>query len=241
MKKKFRLPVFVFIGVVASLAAGFSLHYLGGDQIELTSIPSGTDSSSLETTKLTSSSNPSGGIGIYGNWTIDVYNPDGTLATSRDFKNGLTSTAPRYIGQLFGHGVTPGIWRITLGTENLIGTGPCGSRLGLPTSCVIAEATDANAESATVFNNLEVTVPDDDTVPILPLKLTGHATVTSDSRIEEVNTFIRMCNSSVSTDECVSEGNGDVKPFASTSIDRIEVTAGQIVQVKVEYSFATGQ
>ena len=241
MKIKHFVSAIGAAAVIAGLAIALSLQMGGDRSTELVSTVLPSDAVSFETAKAGVSGNPSSEIGVFGNWTIDVYNEDGSLASHTTFKNALTNTAPRQIGQLFGHTLTPGIWRISLGTGSILGTGPCGSFVGAPLSCITAEPTDASAGNTNVFNNLTVVPPDDDSEPILALRLDGNITVGVDSSISKVSTFIRYCDSSVSTDQCVRDGNGRARSFGSTDIDRIAVTRGQIVQVKVQYSFATGQ
>jgi len=240
MKIKYLITGIGALVVITGLSVALSLQLSGGPSTDSVSTVSATESMSSETAKFVPSGNPSDGISIHGDWTIDVYNANGTLANHRTFKNGLTSTAPLYIGQLFGHSVTPGTWRINLSNSAVLGTGPCGAFIGTPRSCTITEPTDASAGQVNVFDNLTVVVPGDG-LPISPLRLTGSATVSATASINEVGTFIRFCNSSISTDQCAGEGNGILRSFASTEIDRIAVTPGQIIQVKVEYSFATGQ
>jgi len=91
------------------------------------------------------------GIKVHGHWTIEIHNPDGTLADRREFENSLSqSTGAQILAGLlnntgainntaFGSTVLPFWWAVTLaGPQSLainVPAGPCGT--GNP--CVIAQ------------------------------------------------------------------------------------------------------
>ena len=65
------------------------------------------------------------GIKIHGHWKIVVRNPDGTVATRRDFENSLSYSGAFIMQTLLGGNASPGAWAIGLGAQLAGNTGPC--------------------------------------------------------------------------------------------------------------------
>ena len=65
------------------------------------------------------------GIKIHGHWKIVVRNPDGTVATRRDFENSLSYSGAFMMQALLGGNASPGAWAISLGAQLAANTGPC--------------------------------------------------------------------------------------------------------------------
>src|SRR5262245_29203749 len=61
-------------------------------------------------------------IKVHGHWTIDVRNPDGTLASHNEFENACALCADM-LAALLTKQQTMGSWLIQLGDDN--GSGPC--------------------------------------------------------------------------------------------------------------------
>ncbi|MGC1969166.1 MAG: hypothetical protein WA673_22085, partial [Candidatus Acidiferrales bacterium] len=72
---------------------------------------------------------PSGGlttgVQIHGHWKIVVRNPDGTVATRRDFENSITFNGAYLLQNILGGNMTPGAWAIGMGAQLSGNTGPC--------------------------------------------------------------------------------------------------------------------
>jgi hypothetical protein len=65
------------------------------------------------------------GVTVHGHWTIEVKNPDGTLATHREFENALAATfGPATLVALLDGNYVPSGYSITLSTPTSTG-GPC--------------------------------------------------------------------------------------------------------------------
>src|SRR5258708_28345998 len=57
---------------------------------------------------------PSDGIKVHGHWTIDVKNPDGSLASHHDFENALTTQGADVLARLLGRVDTAVGWEVDL-------------------------------------------------------------------------------------------------------------------------------
>jgi hypothetical protein len=173
------------------------------------------------------------GIKVHGRWTIDVRNPDGTLASRHEFNNSLVPGGP-----LGGSGVIAGLlgrvhktvhrWEIVLAGP--IGQpGPCGG------DCLIAERLSAGLPAVG-----ELTV----NVPLLPgtlipsgagtVQLVGLARATAAGSIGAVQTGVGVCP---------HVGCPGFVPFTQAFTRHqlaapINVTANQVVEVTVVFSFS---
>jgi len=75
----------------------------------------------VESTDSTGQSAPQGrheGITVHGHWTIEVRNPDGTLASRRAFDNELINSGSTLLGNLLAGTVAPGGWELILAGTN---------------------------------------------------------------------------------------------------------------------------
>jgi hypothetical protein len=57
------------------------------------------------------------GIKVHGHWTIDVRNPDGSLARHVEFENGLQFSGVDLLPALLGRTASPGAWAIVLSSS----------------------------------------------------------------------------------------------------------------------------
>ncbi len=84
---------------------------------------------------------PGEGITVHGHWTIEVRDPDGTLAERREFENELLGGGVGAMVDILGRISTPGDWEIWTSSAAHVcqeTAGPGGD--GVPT-CMIVEAT----------------------------------------------------------------------------------------------------
>ena len=66
------------------------------------------------------------GITVHGHWTIDVRNPDGTLASHHEFENALVPTlGPQLLNRLLSSSNAIRTWDIQLSTISGGAAGPC--------------------------------------------------------------------------------------------------------------------
>jgi len=175
---------------------------------------------------------PQEGIKVHGHWTIDVRNPDGTLASHHDFENSLQSTgAGVLVGSLSRASVT-GLWNISFTDSS---TGLCNSTL----FCQIDEPTQVPPLKSD-SKNLTVSAPT--TGPHAgKIVLAGSVTAAGVGSVVEVLTYVDVCAVSVSPTSC---NNGDSLQLGTTLFTNhvltpnIAVAAGQLVDVTVVLSFS---
>ena len=174
---------------------------------------------------------PSGGtqegIKVHGHWTIEVRNPDGRLVSRHEFENSLFATGDQLLAGLLGRRiVSVAQWRVKLQGTNLGDiTGPC-RQSGQPRACIITEGTQAGSP---FFGGLSVNVP-----PAAPgtFELAGQASADAPDSIASVATDATVCldQSCTSTQALFFTKHVLAAP--------IQLTTGQIAQVKVVFSFS---
>jgi hypothetical protein len=82
---------------------------------------------------------PQEGIKIHGHWVIEVRNPDGTLATRREFENSLETQGQQNLAALLARAASGGHWLISFDGFT---SGPCPDafRSSGGKECVIGES-----------------------------------------------------------------------------------------------------
>jgi len=178
-------------------------------------------------------SGPGEGIGIQGHWTIEIRNPDGTVATRREFKNALTTNGQAYLSRLLSRLLAPGPWLIRFGGAS----SPCRT-LTANLDCILTEARAARTASPNLAKTLTVA----DAHP--PLTLGGYIVVPFDGSITSVASSIEQCLPTVRPDVCLGItriGGAPVFPpsFTEATIPAIPVSAGQQVAANVVFTFST--
>lgn len=179
---------------------------------------------------------PTEGIAVHGDWKIEVYDPDGTLAESHEFSNHLTDGGRSLLAQLLtGVGSSPE-WEIVLGDLgglDFTGTSPCTDAYPVEVGAF------ANPVNPTVFLEeacyIAVEAEIEDQSAASRIILNGSVDAARDGTIDIVETqgttFISEPNTSFF----------ETKVFTrNTEIDPVDVTAGQTIQVTVEISFTSG-
>ena len=180
------------------------------------------------------------GIKVHGAWTIDVRNPDGTLASHTEFRNSLTSSGPFTLINILTRVNSVGLWTVELATAGVTGLCSPGGTIFLG-SCFIHEP----ASTRTTFTFFGVTGPIPglfktltvSSVPGAYILLEGTATASLTDKIVEVKTTLDLCPpGTLPTGSC----GGGASTFTSAFIPSggVSVQAGQIVQVKVMISFS---
>jgi len=148
------------------------------------------------------------GINVHGAWTLDIRNPDGTLAKHVEFENALEPDGADYLASLLAGVDTVGVWNLTIVTS----PGICGPD-ELPTGCSIN--TDPEG-------GLTVEVIEDSGADIL--RLSGEVVAARDGTVFEVKT--RQGDPSIAFTH---------KILALE--DQADVVAGQQILVKVDITF----
>jgi hypothetical protein len=128
---------------------------------------------------------PQEGIKVHGHWTIEVTNPDGSLAERREFDNAIHPAGPQTLAKVLGRQNSVGGWQITLVGAPAPFSGGGG---------IIREASYLGTEPY-IFKTLTVDVPTSG-ANADKLVLSGTATAMNDGNIGLVATFVMRLNSS---------------------------------------------
>ena len=170
------------------------------------------------------------GIKVHGNWTIDVRNPDGTLASHHEIQNALVPVnggEQLLAGLLAGYWVPPIYWQVTLRGSG--SAQPCAANDGTARPCFIVEP--QTGHSGTEYSkNLTVSFTDK---PVGTFTLSGSVTAANNSTIGQVTSEWAATDPKSGQERA---GKFTEKQFGGTS--PIDVRQGQIVQVTVVFSFS---
>jgi hypothetical protein len=171
------------------------------------------------------------GIVVHGHWTVEVRNPDGTVATHREFENAFFP-GPGLASILARQGAA-GFWTIFLYPGTV-----CGNTNNA--GCSIAEPTN----TLNLYNSFNLSV----TVSGNSLVLSGTVLASGGGSIVTVQTDSQACPATVApSSPCQNWPNGPNFGFGTgggfifTSTDpspAISVSAGQTVAVTVNISFS---
>jgi len=179
---------------------------------------------------------PQEGIKIHGRWTVEVRNPDGSVASRHEFNNALVPTSGERVlagllGRFYRHIQR---WQIFLETPE---TGVCAAQLPEFASCPIAEHTGAGPAP---MGTLSVIVPTfvvggGETIPDQGIvELRGMTQFTAQGTIQRVATNLNLC-----LDTACQSAPPSFYQFTSHVLAApIPVAANQVVQVTVVFSFS---
>lgn len=198
-----------------------------------------------------------GDVVVHGHWAIDVRQPDGALVSHTEFENGLTfsffgTTGDSALAAILGRRFTIGEWRIELwGLSNL---GPCARDANNAAPCYIEEPSSLNPGGIVIggnpdtyiFKNLQVNVPVMGNGPnpnnaAGTIELSGVATAGSTNPIMRVQTSVFGCASTVTPAACGTNAAPVTFGWSFTTASMqtpITATPGQLIQVKVTFSFS---
>jgi hypothetical protein len=126
---------------------------------------------------------PSEGIQVHGHWTIEVRNPDGTLAGRTEFENALSPAGEGTLMQAMSRNATPGLYLVELSGSPQ----PCGA-----VPCASVEAAYSGVLPASWFKTLTVSC-----CTAVGYKLSGTATASQNGTITLVSTFLTTCDSAI--------------------------------------------
>lgn len=168
------------------------------------------------------SSGPNEGIAVHGDWTIEVYNEDGTLDERVEFENALhPEGAANLTGVLSGLFGGVSYWAIGLGSA----TGPCDPVCWIDPVQATSEATATGRV----------------------VRVNGSTVVDADGQIERVETALGTCGR-IELSLCLENagegivGTGSFRSITEKNLgpDFPQVSAGQTVDVTVVISFTSG-
>jgi hypothetical protein len=219
-----RRKVYALVSGIAAIAAVALL-------LAFVVIP-GSSTGTESTTVAATPGSPSEGITVHGHWTVDVLNPDGSLAEHREFENALAVDGRYLLSTILAGKLTPGPWLIMIDGTN----SPCKYQ-NTNSSCMICEPGDNDATKSNFFSNLTVNFASTSTTTTLLFN--GSITVTNTSNIDKVYTYLRHCGPNISHEDC--NGSNIVSGFYNFTnavlSPTIAVQAGQIIQVSIVISF----
>ena len=168
-----------------------------------------------------------GDIKVHGHWAIVIRNPDGSIASHREFENSLVGGGEALAGVL-SHTQTIGPWAVILNTA-------CQSG-GTPTACSIQEPNAPALTGMETFSNLTARLGG--TAPHQAIAvLTGSAKSTLGGTISDVDTIVTLCAPTVLASACGAFGSHS-QQFTSQTISPLVVQAGQTIDVTVQLSFS---
>lgn len=167
---------------------------------------------------------PGDTIAVHGDWTVDIYNADGSLDDHIEFENALVPE--NALASLLASDVALAEWVVRLANEEPQGAvSPCD--LGTGASCWI-------------FQN---------TPPVTGDNYFGGLGVTADAGALEISGSVVSLNDGgiLSVETLMQHPDGALTPFtrrefrgAAGEVEPIQVETGQTVQVEVVISFTTG-
>lgn len=228
-----RSYTFVMGGLTAGLLVGGMLFGVilqpgAGD-----AVPPGADASTI------------GSIGVRGDWTIVVRDPEGGVTERREFQNSLSNVGVRTLVQLLSREQSFGIWAVhLLGApdpclEDTDDDGELEPGSDDERSCRIIEPLEPTSSEPYYFDNLTLqTLDSDENGNDDHILLQGTATVAQDSTISSVQTWVDTCHATIAPADCAPfTGNA---LFTGTGLDTpIDVITNQQVAVEVVISFTT--
>ena len=180
------------------------------------------------------------GIQVHGHWTIEVRNPDGRLVSRREFENALTTNGSFFLASVMGRQFSVGEWSVTLGSGNVNVDSPCTSSLNPISPCVLYEATGhyPGADNTSAFKTLTVSMLDQGINH--GVILNGNATAQRTGSIGNVQTQLWLCPPSTAPNACflTLDGSTPSGNITGTTISPVNLSPGQIIQVKVVISFS---
>jgi hypothetical protein len=153
----------------------------------------------------------SAAVKVHGHWTIDIRQPDGTLAAHHEFDNALSSNGQLKLAAVLTRNHTVLSWVVHLRGVDA-SSEPCLA-----------------AETPVLCSVDDMTVSTDDEGSSVILN--GFVTAQRDGLVASVATRLVTCSSPL---VCLSGGDFT----AHTLLKPVPVTAGQIIQVRVAISFS---
>ena len=180
---------------------------------------------------------PQEGIKVHGEWTIEVRNPDGTVAARREFQNAYLAGSV-ILPRLLGRQISPGPWVVTLGDST--GSNPQACATATKNDrCGLYEGASGVVLSgvATASTTLSVSVV---AVGQRRLLLSGSFTASAAANINEASTSLTTCPATTAPATSCSPQGAPILSFSTTAqgaFQPVSVVPGQIVQVTVAFSF----
>jgi hypothetical protein len=173
------------------------------------------------------SGGPQEGIKVHGHWVIEVRNPDGSLAHRREFENTLNPVGKSVLAALLSRNASPGTWSVAV-FDGLCPVNAVGS-----TVCRLFDSATGFSGTANDFITLTTTL----SLPGDAVILSGSFTAANSGNVTGVATGLGTCPATQAPGNCTLT---DARvEFSGTGVTPpVPVQQGQIVQVKVTFSFS---
>lgn len=202
---------------------------------------------------------PSEGIGVQGAWTIDVYNPDGTLDENHEFDNGLRVRGTELLAGLLTStrlGATEDFnasdWAVVLadtGTLQAPGVSPCTTEVGglnaFSSNPLVGQGCLLTMDGG-VFDFFEALAPGSfpkngalglASSDGMTIQLSGSFVADQQGSIDWVESIVMIETDAPSGFPPAPVG--EFFSFTGTVLTSVPVDAGQTVQVEIDISFGT--
>lgn len=168
-------------------------------------------------------------IKVHGHWTIEIREPDGSVASRHEFHNWFEGD--ELLAQILTRQGTVGLWQIFLYTyDAAYDPWPGGG------AHIVESSVDCGAlPYAFCFNTLSVSTSG--TGQNTEINFHGTAVAERDGWIETVGTWLGVCEPSVPPDSCVDQFEGTMTE--SYLIPEPEVLADQVIVVDVAIGFSS--
>jgi hypothetical protein len=173
-------------------------------------------------------------VGVHGHWVIEVRNPDGSLATRREFDNALTDWGKTIFSRFLARTATVGLWNLQLA--------------GTPSPCVLDTCLILDPRSAVPISPISgQNITKNLVVSGDPLKISGSLIALQAGSISSVAAASDFCSPAAPA-SCLGNANANTAfqfrtilalPVTSTSIAPVALQVGQQLQVSVTISFST--
>ena len=190
---------------------------------------------SEETSEKTSEDGKHEGIKVHGHWTIEVRNPNGSIATHREFENSLAGAGAFPLTSFLSRTNSVGLWQIQLASQvgNTVG-GPCSGG----GTCTLYESGSGVPADGNNFNTLLVSATGNGST----FTLNGTAAASVGGNITDVFTAVETCPPSFSVASPCAQGPSISYTYnfltSRTLSAPIPVGAGQTIAVTVVISFS---
>ena len=165
---------------------------------------------------------PSEGIRVRGEWTIEIRNPDGSLASRHEFRNALVDEGKAWLARLLGQTTSTwgAAWNVEVGETTADGLGgPCVPSVTPPNGvpCRMRELANPPVAALTVTHSGGT------------VQLSGTVTAAKDApQLSRFATYLDFFG-------------GTTARFTEKRLPApVPVVAGQIVTVTVVFSFSSG-
>lgn len=190
------------------------------------------------------------GIRVHGHWTIEVRNPDGTLAARREFENSINAySGAQLVSAALTGGITMGGWQVALNNGvNFLEINTAGAVATYCQSLVINGGTTTTCSDTLTVTGPTLTGNAFNSTQTITFSGTAPVPQGFPSEILEVNTINYPCAATVSIADCLStQANVAILGVGLTArqLDGLNgdpaalpVGAGQTVAVTVVISFS---